>query len=27
MTATRQADGSFSASRVTLAKPGAQLPY
>jgi hypothetical protein len=27
MTATKQADGSFSASRVTIAKPGAQLPY
>lgn len=27
MTAMRQPDGSFSASRVTIAKPGAQLPY
>jgi hypothetical protein len=27
MTATRQADGSFSASRVTIAKSGARLPY
>ena len=27
MTATKQADGSFTASRVTIAKPGAQLPY
>ncbi len=27
MSATKQADGSFSASRVTIAKPGAQLPY
>ncbi|HEV7260604.1 MAG TPA: hypothetical protein VGN82_22675 [Bosea sp. (in: a-proteobacteria)] len=27
MTATKQADGSFSASRVTIAKAGAQLPY
>lgn len=27
MTATKQADGSFSANRVTIAKPGAQLPY
>ena len=27
MTATKQPDGSFSASRVTIAKPGAQLPY
>ena len=27
MNATKQADGSFSASRVTIAKPGAQLPY
>jgi hypothetical protein len=27
MTATKQADGGFRASRVTLAKPGAQLPY
>lgn len=27
MSATKQADGSFIASRVTLAKPGAQLPY
>jgi Cu/Ag efflux protein CusF len=27
MTATKQADGSFNASRVTIAKPGAQLPY
>lgn len=27
MTATKQADGGFSASRVTIAKPGAQLPY
>lgn len=27
MTATKQADGSFSASRVTIAKSGAQLPY
>lgn len=27
MTATKRADGSFSASRVTIAKVGAQLPY
>ena len=27
MSATKQADGSFSASRITIAKPGAQLPY
>jgi len=27
MSATKQADGSFSASRVTIARPGAQLPY
>lgn len=27
MTAVKQPDGSFSASRVTIAKPGAQLPY
>ncbi|MFA6968288.1 hypothetical protein [Bosea sp. (in: a-proteobacteria)] len=27
MTATKQADGSFSANRVTIAKSGAQLPY
>jgi len=27
MSATKQADGSFSASRVTIAKPGAQLPF
>ncbi|HEY5794058.1 MAG TPA: hypothetical protein VIU82_03510 [Bosea sp. (in: a-proteobacteria)] len=27
MTATKQADGSFSASRITIVKPGAQLPY
>lgn len=27
MSATKQADGSFSANRVTIAKPGAQLPY
>lgn len=27
MTATKQADGSFAASRVTIARPGAQLPY
>lgn len=27
MSATKQADGSFSASRVTIAKSGAQLPY
>lgn len=27
MTATKRADGSFSASRVTIAKAGAQLPY
>ena len=27
MTATKQADGSLTASRVTIAKPGAQLPY
>lgn len=26
MTASRQADGSLTASRVTIAKPGAQLP-
>lgn len=26
MTAARQADGSLSASRITIAKPGAQLP-
>ena len=27
MTATKQADGSLTASRVTIARPGAQLPY
>lgn len=27
LTATRQADGNLSASRVTIAKAGAQLPY
>lgn len=27
MTVTKRADGSFSASRVTVARPGAQLPY
>lgn len=27
MSATKQADGSFSASRITIAKAGAQLPY
>ncbi|KPH80261.1 hypothetical protein [Bosea vaviloviae] len=27
MTATKQADGSFSANRVTIAKSSAQLPY
>jgi hypothetical protein len=27
MSATKQADGSYSASRVTIAKAGAQLPY
>lgn len=27
MTATKQSDGSLSASRITIAKPGAQLPY
>ncbi|KPF72205.1 hypothetical protein IP69_03815 [Bosea sp. AAP35] len=27
MTATKQADGSLTASRVTIARPGTQLPY
>jgi hypothetical protein len=27
MSATKQADGSLSASRITIAKAGAQLPY
>ena len=27
MTATKQPDGSLSVSRITIAKPGAQLPY
>jgi hypothetical protein len=27
MSATKQADGSYSASRITIAKAGAQLPY
>ncbi len=27
MTAMKQGDGGFSASRITIAKPGAQLPY